>query len=121
MKVNGEAIYGSSIWKVFHEPARSGDPTANSPDARAAATVNVRFTAKGNSVYAICLAWPKRELSAKALGKRGTDGKTVAAVRLLGSSEAVRWHQTEDSLILSVPREKPCRYAFVYRVDFKAK
>jgi alpha-L-fucosidase len=121
MKVNGEAIYGSSMWKVFHEPARSGDTTGNSPDAKPAATVNVRFTAKGNSVYAICLAWPKRELSVKALGKRGTDGKTVTAVRLLGASEAVRWHQTEDSLILSVPREKPCRYAFVYRVDFKAK
>ena len=121
MKVNGEAIYGSSTWKVFHEPARSGDTSVNSPDAGAAATVSVRFTAKANSIYAICLAWPEKELLVKTLGKQGMQGKTVVAVRMLGSSEAVRWHQTEDSLTLSVPREKPCRYAFVYRVDFEAK
>jgi len=38
---------------------------------------------------------------------------------MLGSKEAITWRQTDDGLVLSVPREQPCRYAFVYRIDFK--
>jgi alpha-L-fucosidase len=44
--------------------------------------------------------------------------KTVAAVRMLGSKETIHWRQTDAGLTLSVPREKPCRYAFAYRIDF---
>jgi len=38
---------------------------------------------------------------------------------MLGSKEAITWRQTDDGLALSVPREKPGRYAFAYRIDFK--
>lgn len=70
MKVNGEAIYGSSTWKVFHEQVHSSDKTAGSSGANATAEVDVRFTAKGNSVYAICLAWPEEDLLIKAWASR---------------------------------------------------
>jgi alpha-L-fucosidase len=83
--------------------------------------VDVRFTAKRNVVYAVCMAWPERDLLINALGKRGLLGQTVEAVRMLGASEAVKWHQSDHGLALSVPREKPCRHAFVYRVDLKAE
>ena len=46
---------------------------------------------------------------------------SVTAVCMLGASEAVNWYQSDSGLALSVPPEKPCRHAFVYRVDFKAK
>ena len=41
------------------------------PEANPAARVDVRFTAKGDSVYAICMAWPEKELELvlKVLGK----------------------------------------------------
>ena len=56
----------------------------------------------------------------RALGNTGSGpARTIAAVRMLGSKEAITWRQTDDGLTLSVPREKPCRYAFVYRIDFK--
>jgi alpha-L-fucosidase len=45
--------------------------------------------------------------------------KTIAAVSMLGSKDEVKWRQTDDGLTLSVPPEKPCRHAFVYRIDFK--
>jgi alpha-L-fucosidase len=57
----------------------------------------------------------------RALGKRGVPDKTIAAVSMLGSRDEVQWRQTDDGLTLSVPREKPCCYAFVYRIDFKEK
>jgi len=68
MAVNAEAIYGTSAWKVTHEQAAAGQPVA------------VRFTAKGDAVYAICLTWPAQDLLIKALG---TPGRAVAAVRML--------------------------------------
>jgi alpha-L-fucosidase len=121
LKVNGEAIYGSMPWKIFHEQVPSRNENAKSPDSTAGPKLDVRFTAKGNSVYAICMAWPENDLLIKALSEPAVPGKTVVAVRMLGSSEAVRWHRADDGLTLSVPHEKPCRHAFVYRVDFKPK
>jgi alpha-L-fucosidase len=120
LKVNGEAIYGSSPWQVFHEQATSWDNNVKSSDTNAVAKVDVRFTAKGNSVYATCLAWPKKYLFVKALGMRGLPDRTVETVRMLGASEAVAWYRKDQGLVLLVPHEKPCRHAFVYRIDFKA-
>jgi hypothetical protein len=93
-------------------PAKAQKKNTGSP-------VDIRFTAKGNSIYAICLAWPEKDVLVSALGNKGVPDKTIAAVSMLGSKDEVKWRQTDDGLILSVPREKPCRYAFVYRIDFK--
>jgi hypothetical protein len=40
-------------------------------------------------------------------------GGEIAAVSMLGSKEKVQWRQTDEGLSLTVPRKKPCRYAFV--------
>ncbi len=60
LKVNGEAIYGSRYW----EPYKDGD---------------VRFTRKGNTLYAIALEWPEDTLRLTSLA-----GKEVAKVEMLG-------------------------------------
>jgi alpha-L-fucosidase len=118
METNGEAIYGTSPWKVYGEGPRF-EKTARGPAKRAGSSVDIRFTAKGNSLYAICLAWPEKDVVVKALGSKGAASKTIVALRMLGAKEAITWRQTEDGLSLSVPQEKPGRYAFVYRIDFK--
>ena len=118
METNGEAIYGTSPWKVFREGPRF-EKAAKAPAKSAGSPVDIRFTAKGNSLYAICLAWPEKDVVVRALGRKGAANETIVAVRMLGSKEAITWRQTDDGLVLSVPREKPCRYAFVYRIDFK--
>jgi len=104
METNGEAIYGTSAWKVFHEKSdSSGD---------------IRFTTKANSVYVICQTWPDKEVVVRALGKQGLPDAKIVAVRMLGSKEEVKWQQADDGLTLSVPQAQPCRFAFVYRIDF---
>jgi len=121
METNGEAIYGTSPWKVFQDRLPLGKGASEAAKKSAGATVDIRFTAKGNSIYAICLAWPEKNVLVKALGNKGVAGKSIVAVHMLGSSEEVKWRQTDDELALSVPREKPCRYAFVYRIDLEKK
>jgi alpha-L-fucosidase len=118
METNGEAIYGTSPWKVYGEGPRFVK-AAPAPAKSAGASFDIRFTAKGNSLYAICLAWPEQHVVVRALGHKGSAYKTIVAARMLGSQQAITWHQTDDGLVLSVPREKPWRYAFVYRIDFQ--
>ena len=115
MAVNGEAIYGTSPWRVFHDGAPKNPAAAEG----GAAPVSIRFTAKGNSLYAICLAWPDQELVVRALGTQALPDKPIAAVRMLGAADEVKWQQSAAGLTLSVPPQQPCRHAFVYRIDFK--
>jgi len=115
METNGEAIYGTSPWRVFRDEAPD-DQTAKAPQESA---VDIRFTAKGNSVYAICLNWPDREVRLRALRRGAVFGQTITGASMLGAKDEVKWRQTDDALMLSVPQEKPCRYAFVYRIDFR--
>jgi len=53
-----------------------------------------------------------------ALAPAGLAGRKIATVRMLGSSDEVRWQPTADGLVLSVPQTKPGQFAFVYRIDF---
>jgi alpha-L-fucosidase len=101
MDTNGDAIYGTSPWRVFRDEA-----------------ADIRFTAKGDSLYAICMSWPEAEVLVKTLGKKGLADKTITGIRMLGSNEKIDWQQTDEGLKLSVPREKPGKFAFVYRIDF---
>jgi len=118
METNGEAIYGTSPWKVYGEGPRF-EKAVKAPAKDAGSSVDIRFTTKGNLLYAICLDWPEQDVVVKTLGNKGAATKTIVAVRMLGSKEAITWRQTDDGLALSVPREKPCRHAFVYRIELK--
>ncbi len=117
LETNGEAIYGTSPWKVFHDGPPLERKAVNARKENNETAVDIRFTAKGKSIYAICLAWPDKQVLVRALSRKGVLAKNIASVRMLGSTDQVKWHQANDGLSLSVPRSRPCRYAFVYRVD----
>jgi alpha-L-fucosidase len=92
---------------------------AKAQNGGAGPSFDIRFKAKGDSLYAICLAWPEKEVLVRARVPKGATPKAIASVRMLGSKETITWRQTDEGIALSVPREKPCRYALVYRIDFK--
>jgi len=131
METNQEAIYGTSAWKVYGEGplfekeaakaqgkgTKAAGGTLNAGEGRT--LLDIRFTAKNKTVYAICLAWPEKDILVRALGRKGMLGGEIAAVSILGSKEKVQWRQTDEGLSLTVPRDKPCRYAFVYKVDLR--
>ena len=77
-----------------------------------------RFT-RGNSLYAICLDWPEKEVVVKAFGKTGAAVQKVAGVSMLGVKDEIKWSQSDEGLTLSVPKDKPCKHAYVYKIDLK--
>ena len=132
LRTNGEAIYGTSPWRVYGEGpsfdrevagaarGESKAPLGAGPDAGAAqVSFDIRFTAKPKTVYVLCLTWPEQSILIRTLGRKAMPGEDIAAARLLGSKEDFHWRQTNGGLVLSVPKEKPCRHALVYRIDLR--
>jgi len=59
LMVNGDAIYGSRPWKIFGEgPTKVATGTFNEGNTAAYTSEDFRFTAKGDTLYAIELSWP---------------------------------------------------------------
>jgi alpha-L-fucosidase len=96
LQVNGDAIYGTHNWTQFSED-------------------NIRFTVKGDDLYAISLVWPTQPLVIKALAAGKQQG-AVQAVRLLGSSDEVTFKQDDQGLTIIPPSQPPCKYAFAFKI-----
>jgi hypothetical protein len=43
----------------------------------------------------------------------------IIYISILGSKEKVQWHQTDESLVLSILEEKLSKYAFFYKIKLK--
>jgi alpha-L-fucosidase len=116
LKVNGEAIYGTRPWTIYGEGptkvvAGSFHDTATQPYT----PQDIRFTRKGNTLYAIALGWPSdRHLVIHSLGTGS--GFKVASVSLLGSHAAIRFEQQQDGLHLDLPQKAPGEYAYSFRL-----
>jgi alpha-L-fucosidase len=118
LAINGEAIYGTRPWKVFGEGPTQVSEGAFSDTKRAAFTgEDIRFTTKGNALYAITLAWPGELLTIKSLGIESPfwDG-AVHSVDLLGHEGQLQWRRSEIGLTVWMPERKPCEHAFVLRI-----
>jgi alpha-L-fucosidase len=112
--INGEAIYGTRPWKVFGEASRKlQGGMFNEGNLRYTAK-DIRFTTKGETLYAIALGWPEdRRLAIRSLA---TSAGKIIGVALLGHSGDLPWSQTADGLMVTLPEKKPCEHAYVLKV-----
>jgi alpha-L-fucosidase len=111
--VNGEAIYGTRPWTVFGEGPVRAEGGAFKEDAAFTAE-DVRFTTKGDTLYAFVLGWPKSPVTIRALG---TPAGRITAVRLLGHPGALKWTQDLSGLTISLPERPPCDHAVAFAVS----
>jgi alpha-L-fucosidase len=122
LEVNGEAIYGTRPWSVYGEgPTRAAGGYFREKSRRPYTPQDIRFTTKQGTLYAICLAWPGRELRIKSLGsesRRLPEG--ISAVQLLGIEDKLDWTRSADSLTITVPDKKPCDNAYTFKIVLRA-
>jgi alpha-L-fucosidase len=119
LDVNGEAIYGTRPWKIYGEgPTKVA--TGHFEDAATAPYTgqDIRFTAKGDTLYAIALAWPgNSKLTIKSLGTGSPHTRQeIRSVSLLGSPAELRWTRTREGLTVQLPPQKPGDYAFAFKI-----
>ena len=109
MKVNGEGIYGSRPFAVFGEgpPEEITKGQFNEGKGRPYGAEDFRFTTKGGKLYAYSLGVPADGvLRLKTLGRNGTTAvKNVERVELLGSDAAVKFEQTAEALVVTLPEK----------------
>lgn len=131
LKVNGEAIYGTRPWKVFAEgrsdlvvmkKTAKGDLKPGWDYRKEFSAADIRFTTKGNVLYAIALAWPEDgELLVRTLhsGRRLSTGGGIASVTMVGTGQALAWSRNAQGLKVSFPNKPHCDYAYAVKIEVK--
>ena len=121
-KINGEAIYATRPWQKYGE----GPATENGEEGRFGGqkdthskpftAEDIRFTQTKDhkTLYAFVLAWPQ---SGHVVIKSFAGQTTPKAVRLLGVSGKLEAKMTPDGLAVTLPKEKPCDYAWALKLE----
>jgi alpha-L-fucosidase len=119
---NGEGIYGTRPWAVYGEgPSVTTTAPANrfggAVDVRAYTHQDVRFTQKGDIVYAFVMGWPQGGATTiKSLATGAPNfPREVAKVELLGSGE-VEFTRDAPGLAINMPDKKPNDYAYGLKI-----
>ena len=119
-KVNGEAIYGTRPWLVYGEgPTRSGGSSFSEGHDQAFSARDIRFTTKGDALYAITLGWPDRQFTLQAV--RADAAGADARVELLGHGVVSHRINAQRQIVIDVPTlapaQLPCQYAFAFKLS----
>jgi len=123
MEPNGEAIFATRPWQTYGEGpstviAGARSRFGGSVDVRAYTAQDVRYTCKGETVYAFVMGWPadgKVALASLAAGSAKFP-KQVGKVELLGSKAPVTFTRDEKALTVNLPAEKPNDYAYAMKI-----
>ena len=126
MAVNSEGIYSTRPWKIFGE-GPAGEKSANGPAAdskfneskrKELTAEDLRFTTKGDVIYAFVMGLPETEAVIRALGTGSPQnpGKVVN-VELLGAGK-MAFEQNNDALRVKLPESKPSDFALALKIYF---
>ena len=117
---NGEGIYGSRPWKVYGEkPANKATAKLDRFDENFGFSSNdIRFTSKGNTLYAYCLGKPEADIIIKSLAKSSKlTNNAIASVSMIGSKEKLSWKQSADALVIKKPINMPAWQVIGFKID----
>jgi len=119
-KINSEAIKGTRPWKIYGEgPSTQAGQIASYQLAKVKfGSADIRFTTRGEALYAIALAWPTEGtvlIKSLALNSANYPGN-IRKVELLGAKTELKWTRGTQGLEIRVPDVPPCKHAFAFRI-----
>lgn len=126
MNINGEAIYGSRVWRVSEEGSTKvrGGQFLDS-HAIKYQTNDFRFTCRGEAIYIMVMAdcHPSQTLCVKSLSDSPNPNSPhfygiIDEVNLLGSTEKMEWYKNLEGLHLKLP-DKLSLQPLVFKVVVK--
>jgi alpha-L-fucosidase len=126
MEVNRECIFGTRPWKIYGEGPASELAVPlkaqgfNEGKGKPFIADDIRFTTKNGVLYVISLGKPTQPLRIKSLGRAaGLLDKSVAKIRLLGSTEPLTWSQKSDALTIEPPKSVTTDEAVVFALTME--
>ncbi|MEM6690012.1 MAG: alpha-L-fucosidase [Planctomycetota bacterium] len=128
LRLNGEAIYGTRPWKVYGEgPSKFAQGNTEHKNKHhteyndvESVAEDIRFTSKGDDLFAISLGWPtdgRFQIKTLAAGNP-YDSRTIASVDFLSGNNLIDWSQTDEGLVIQASGAAPCEAAFAFRIRF---
>ncbi len=121
-QVNGEAIFATRPWKISGQtsaPLSSAQDAMFNEDKRKPLTADdVRFTTKGQNLYAFVMGWPEKVATIAPLGEGNklAPGK-IENVELLGFPGKLQWTRKEKGLEIQLPEQKPSDHAVAFKIS----
>lgn len=119
LAVNVEAIYASRPWKVFGEgPTEVASGSFSDAKKHEFTSQDIRFTTRGQILYATFLAWPDdgSVVISSLAEATGLCPSPITRVELLGSDMPVSWVRDATGLRVELPLVKPCEHAGVLKI-----
>lgn len=112
MQVNNEGIFASKPWKTFGEgpstKISAGPGGFNESKKPEMTSEDIRYTTKGNAVYAFVMGWPGPQVVLPAFGTASVQSpEKIHAVSLLGGAKKVKFTQEAAGLRVTLPEQKP--------------
>jgi len=113
MKVNSESIYGTRPWKIFGEgpaqqtAAQLSAQGFNEGKGKPFTGEDIRFTTKGDTLYATALGWPENnKLVIKSLAKDSQYfPKEIQKLEWVPTKQSLTFERNENGLIVSLPEK----------------
>ncbi|MCR9062694.1 MAG: alpha-L-fucosidase [Cytophagales bacterium] len=120
LKVNGEAIYGSRPFTIYGEgPTKIVEGHLSEGNNKDLGEEDVRYTTQGDQLYAFLMQWPSdntAEIKTLAKGNKVYPQK-ISSIKMLGSDEEIKFKQTKDALIITMPSYRPCDFAYCLKIN----
>ncbi len=123
MKIHSEAIHGTRPWKIFGEspavaPTKGEDSASFNEEKRKDSSVaDIRFTTKGDTLYAFVMGWPEYEVTIRPLAlNTGLRVGKIQNVELLGYDGKLEWSQDEKGLKVLTPPKRVSEHAIAFKV-----
>tara|TARA_R110002126_G_C10486601_1_gene502613 strand:+ start:1095 stop:1832 length:738 start_codon:yes stop_codon:yes gene_type:complete len=120
LQTNGEAIYGTRTFDIYGEGkakvVEGHLSEQKNPDNTAD---DIRFTTKGDVLYAIALDWPEgKEFTIHSLVKgNNLFPKEIKSIQLLGDGKNLNFERNESGLSIKLPENKIGNYAFAFKIN----
>ena len=106
LKINGEAIYGSRVWRTSGEGPTAYVEGSFAEKDIAYTPADIRFTVNHGGIYAAVLSWPADgKITIQAMNKGGPREfqGLVRDVSILGYDEKPLWTRDQDGMHVTAP------------------
>ncbi len=124
MDVASEGIHGTRPWTLYGEgPSVSNEAPkgqfGGAKDVRPYTSDDIRFTKKGDALYAFLMVWPDSHsavIKSLASGSPAVGERKVAQVTLLGHHGKIDWKQDSQGLNVRLPAAPPNQHPVVLKI-----
>ncbi len=116
LRRNGEAIYGTRPFVTFGEGPTKMRKAGHFVGRVRYRAEDIRFTRKGDRLFAVSLGAPKGQLKIRTLGRAKMPALQIHDVALLGSNNKLKWSRDDACLRIEIPEGEPGAVACAFGI-----